>query len=105
LAQFVLHFISPPPPPHTHTHTQMCLSDQPPCSMQHVTTLSPCNLEPDDEPYNFFNKISIHLQYHTLTRWINFSIYLIVLAALDPGVHTGSNRNEYQKQKNNVSGE
>jgi hypothetical protein len=25
-------------------------------------------------------------------------------AALDPGVHSESNRNEYQKQKNNVSG-
>jgi hypothetical protein len=26
-------------------------------------------------------------------------------AALGPGVHSASNRNEYQKQKNNVSGE
>jgi hypothetical protein len=26
-------------------------------------------------------------------------------AALDPGVHSASNRNEYQKQKNSVSGE
>jgi hypothetical protein len=34
----------------------------------------------------------------------NFSVYLILLAALDPGVHSASNRNEYQKQKN-VSGE
>jgi hypothetical protein len=34
-----------------------------------------------------------------------FSIYLIRLAALGPGVHLAPNRNEYQKQKNNVSGE
>jgi hypothetical protein len=34
-----------------------------------------------------------------------FSIYLIVPAALGPGVYSASNRNEYQKQKNNVSGE
>jgi hypothetical protein len=34
-----------------------------------------------------------------------FSIYIILLAALDPGVHSACKRNEYQKQKNNVSGE
>jgi hypothetical protein len=34
-----------------------------------------------------------------------FSIYLILPAALRPGVSSASNRNEYQKQKNNVSGE
>jgi hypothetical protein len=34
-----------------------------------------------------------------------FSIYLILSAALGPGVYSASNRNEYQKQKNNVSGE
>jgi hypothetical protein len=34
-----------------------------------------------------------------------FSIYLILPAALGPGVHTVSNKNEYQKQKNNVSEE
>jgi hypothetical protein len=34
-----------------------------------------------------------------------FSIYLILLDAVGPGVHSASNRNEYQKQKNNVSGE
>jgi hypothetical protein len=33
-----------------------------------------------------------------------FSIYLMLPAALGPGVHSASNRNEYQKQKNNVSG-
>jgi hypothetical protein len=32
-----------------------------------------------------------------------FSIYLILLAALNPEVHSASNRNEYQKQKNAVS--
>jgi hypothetical protein len=35
----------------------------------------------------------------------SFSIYLILPAALGPGVYSASNRNEYQKQKNNVSGE
>jgi hypothetical protein len=34
-----------------------------------------------------------------------FQIYLILSAALGPGVYSASNRNEYQKQKNNVSGE
>jgi hypothetical protein len=34
-----------------------------------------------------------------------FSIYLILPAALGPGVHSASNRKEYQKQKNNVSRE
>jgi hypothetical protein len=34
-----------------------------------------------------------------------FSIYLILPAALGAGVYSSSNRNEYQKQKNNVSGE
>jgi hypothetical protein len=38
-------------------------------------------------------------------RWTNFSLYLILPAAQGPGVHSASNRNEYQKQKNNVSGE
>jgi hypothetical protein len=33
------------------------------------------------------------------------SIYLILLAALGPGVYSASNRNEYQKHKNNVSEE
>jgi hypothetical protein len=36
--------------------------------------------------------------------WI-FSIYLILPAALGPGIHSSSNRNEYQKQTNNLSGE
>jgi hypothetical protein len=34
-----------------------------------------------------------------------FSIYLILPAALGHGVYSASNRSEYQKQKNNVSGE
>jgi hypothetical protein len=34
-----------------------------------------------------------------------FLIYLILPAALGPGVHSASNRIEYQKQTNNVSGE
>jgi hypothetical protein len=32
-----------------------------------------------------------------------FSIYLILPDALGPGVYSTSTRNEYQKQKNNVS--
>jgi hypothetical protein len=31
-----------------------------------------------------------------------FAIYLILPAALDPGIYSASSRNEYQKQKNNV---
>jgi hypothetical protein len=34
-----------------------------------------------------------------------FSIYLSLSAALCHGVYSASNRNEYHKQKNNVSGE
>jgi hypothetical protein len=34
-----------------------------------------------------------------------FSIYLILPAALGPEVYSASNRNEYQKLKNNISGE
>jgi hypothetical protein len=36
---------------------------------------------------------------------MDFLIYLIFPAALGPVVYSASNRNEYQKQKNNVSGE
>jgi hypothetical protein len=41
------------------------------------------------------------------TRWGEWflSIYLILPVALGPGVYSASNRNEYQKHKNNVSGE
>jgi hypothetical protein len=41
------------------------------------------------------------------TRWGEyiFSIHLILLAAVGLGVYSASTRNEYQKQKNNVSGE
>jgi hypothetical protein len=40
-------------------------------------------------------------------RWGEWflSIYLILPAALGPGVYSASNRNEYHKHKNNVSGE
>jgi hypothetical protein len=34
-----------------------------------------------------------------------FLIYVILSAALVPWVYSASNKNEYQKQKNNVSGE
>jgi hypothetical protein len=39
-----------------------------------------------------------------LGEWF-LSIYLILPAALGPGVYSASNINEYQKHKNNVSGE
>jgi hypothetical protein len=41
------------------------------------------------------------------TQWGKWflSIYLILPAALGPGIYSVSNRNEYQKQENNVSGE
>jgi hypothetical protein len=32
-----------------------------------------------------------------------FSIYIILPAALDPGVYSASGRDEYHKQENNVS--
>jgi hypothetical protein len=35
---------------------------------------------------------------------IFFLIYLILPAALFPGIYSAFNRNEYQKQKNSVSG-
>jgi hypothetical protein len=39
-------------------------------------------------------------------KWMFFfSTYLILLAALGTGVHSASNRNKYQKEKNNVSEE
>jgi hypothetical protein len=40
-----------------------------------------------------------------MSRNNSISIYLILPAALGPGVYSLSNRNEYQKQKNNVTGE
>jgi hypothetical protein len=43
------------------------------------------------------------LQYNKVNEF--FSIYLIHPSGLGPEVHSASNRNEYQKQKNNVSGE
>jgi hypothetical protein len=41
------------------------------------------------------------------TSWVTdfFSIYLILPAALGPGIYSVSNRNEYQKHKKTVSGE
>jgi hypothetical protein len=37
-------------------------------------------------------------------RSINVLIYLILPTVLGPGVYSASNRNEYHRQKNNVSG-
>jgi hypothetical protein len=41
------------------------------------------------------------------TGWheLIFSIYVTLPAALGPGIYSASDRNKYQKQKNNVSGE
>jgi hypothetical protein len=36
---------------------------------------------------------------------VNISIYVILPAALGPGVYSASIRNEYEKKKKNVSGE
>jgi hypothetical protein len=40
-------------------------------------------------------------------RWgeWNFSVYLILSAALGPGGYSAPNRNEYKKQENSVSGQ
>jgi hypothetical protein len=40
-----------------------------------------------------------------LVRSLDFSIYLILSATLGPEVYSASNRNEYQKDTNKVSGE
>jgi hypothetical protein len=42
---------------------------------------------------------------HMLCNLLYFLIYLILPAALGPVVYSVSNRNEYQKQKNNISEE
>jgi hypothetical protein len=58
-------------------------------------------------------QISIHVRYIILTFKLNkrrqdekrtLNAYRLP-AVLGPGVYSSSNRNEYQKQKNNVSGE
>jgi hypothetical protein len=66
---------------------------------------------------NYFHerKITCYLRHYATSRKIAasrpdevnefVSIYLILPAALGPGVHSASNRNEYQKHKNNVSRE
>jgi hypothetical protein len=40
-----------------------------------------------------------------IIRFTQTKMHLILPAALGPGVYSASNRNEYQKHKNNVSGE
>jgi hypothetical protein len=40
-----------------------------------------------------------------LDEEFKFSIYIILPVALGPGAYSASNRNEYKKQENNVSGE
>jgi hypothetical protein len=43
--------------------------------------------------------------FQTPMRSLNCSIYLILPVALCPGDYSASNKNEYQKLKNNVSGQ
>jgi hypothetical protein len=45
------------------------------------------------------------LGFETRYRELIFPVYLILPAALGPEVHSVTNRYEYQKQKNNGSGE
>jgi hypothetical protein len=46
------------------------------------------------------------MSYEILVLYYHLLSYLDLPAALDPGVYSASNRNDYQKQKyNNVSGE
>jgi hypothetical protein len=52
--------------------------------------------------------ISVGPQFEIPDEVIEFfllTIYLILPAALSPGVYSASNKNEYQKQKYSVSGE
>jgi hypothetical protein len=42
--------------------------------------------------------------FETRSGKLVFSIYLIIPAALGPGVHLASNRNEYQHHINNIYG-
>jgi hypothetical protein len=42
--------------------------------------------------------------FETLWSEWHFSIYLILPAELGPGVYSASDRNEFQKQENNISG-
>jgi hypothetical protein len=44
-------------------------------------------------------------EFETRCGELIFLIYLILQAALGPGVYSASNRNKYQKLKNNVLGE
>jgi hypothetical protein len=47
--------------------------------------------------------MDLHGSWHDEVNW---KIHLILPATLGPGVHSASNSNEYQKQKNNnISGE
>jgi hypothetical protein len=43
--------------------------------------------------------------FQTRSGELIFAIYLVLPAAPGPGAHSASNRNEYQEQKINVSGE
>jgi hypothetical protein len=42
---------------------------------------------------------------YEVNKFFFFPIHLILPAALGPGVYSASNRHEYRKQENNVSGE
>jgi hypothetical protein len=73
--------------------------------------------------FSFFSNILRGVQFHAVAFWLihctksrkvlgsrsdevnQLPIYLILLIALGSEVYSASNRNEYQNQKNNVSGE
>jgi hypothetical protein len=67
----------------------------------------PGSLPADIESLNVALRGSVGFKAGFETVWGEwmFSIYLILPAALGPGIYSASNRNEYQKQINNVSGE
>jgi hypothetical protein len=58
----------------------------------------------DEEPPKDVSGMPEDRGFETLCGELILSIYLILQAALGPGVHSASNSNEYQKQKN-ISGE
>jgi hypothetical protein len=47
----------------------------------------------------------LHSHHHENLKSCTIFITLLLPAALGPGVYSASNRNEYRKQKNDVSGE
>jgi hypothetical protein len=50
-----------------------------------------------------YNKLPLHIK-EVSNNHRKFEIYLKHFLHIGPGVYSASNRNEYQKHKNNVSG-